>query len=154
MDRQTIERRAGAMSFSVALRHHFPSITMDIAFQVPSPGVTALFGPSGSGKSTIINAAAGLLRPETCRIEVDGKVLADTASGIWLPPERRRAGLVFQDSRLFPHMSVATNLRFGMRRAGSGAIAFDEIVDLLGIEQLLDRRPYSLSGGERQRVAI
>jgi molybdate transport system ATP-binding protein len=154
MDRQTIERRAGAMSFSVALRHHFPSITMDIAFQVPSPGVTALFGPSGSGKSTIINAAAGLLRPETCRIEVDGKVLADTASGVWLPPERRRAGLVFQDARLFPHMSVATNLRFGMRRVGSGAIDFDEIVDLLGIGLLLDRRPYTLSGGERQRVAI
>jgi molybdate transport system ATP-binding protein len=142
------------MSFSVALQHRFSAITMDIAFQVPSPGVTALFGPSGSGKSTIINAAAGLLRPETCRIEVDGKILADTASGTWLPPERRRAGLVFQDSRLFPHMSVATNLRFGMRRVGAGAIAFDEIVDLLGIEQLLDRRPYSLSGGERQRVAI
>jgi molybdate transport system ATP-binding protein len=142
------------MSFSVALRHRFPSIQMDIAFEVPSPGVTVLFGPSGSGKSTIINAAAGLLRPDTCRIEVDGKVLADTRSGVWLPPERRRAGLVFQDSRLFPHMSVATNLRFGMRRVAPGAIGFDEIVDLLGIEALLSRRPHSLSGGERQRVAI
>jgi molybdate transport system ATP-binding protein len=81
-------------------------------------------------------------------------VLADTASGVWLPPERRRAGLVFQDSRLFPHMSVATNLRFGMRRVGPGAIGFDEIVDLLGIGLLLNRRPHTLSGGERQRVAI
>jgi molybdate transport system ATP-binding protein len=142
------------MSFSVALRHRFPSIQMDIAFEVPSPGVTVIFGPSGSGKSTIINAAAGLLRPDTCRIEVDGKVLADTRSGIWLPPERRRAGLVFQDSRLFPHMSVATNLRFGMRRVAKGAIGFDEIVDLLGIGTLLARRPHTLSGGERQRVAI
>jgi molybdate transport system ATP-binding protein len=142
------------MSFSVSLHHRFPSIHMDIAFEVPSPGVTVLFGPSGSGKSTIINAAAGLLRPETCRIAVNGTVLADTRSGVWLPPERRRVGLVFQDSRLFPHMSVATNLRFGMRRVAPGAIHFDDIVDLLGIGALLDRRPHTLSGGERQRVAI
>ena len=97
---------------------------MDMAFEAPTPGVTVLFGPSGAGKSTIIPAAAGLLRPDVCRIEVDGQVLADTETGVWLPPERRRVGLVFQDARLFPHMSVATNLRFGMRRAprGTGAI--------------------------------
>jgi molybdate transport system ATP-binding protein len=142
------------MSLSVSLRHRFPSFGLDIAFQVPSPGVTILFGPSGGGKSTIINIAAGLLRPDMCRIEVDGRVLADTGSGVWLPSERRRAGLVFQDSRLFPHMSVATNLRFGMRRVGPGAVRFDEVVDLLGISGLLSRRPNTLSGGERQRVAI
>ncbi len=142
------------MSFSVELRHRFPSIQMDIAFEVPSPGVTVLFGPSGVGKSTVINAAAGLLRPDTCRIAVDGEVFADTRSGVWLPPERRRAGLVFQDSRLFPHMSVATNLHFGMRRVAPGCIEFDDIVDLLGIGALLGRRPHTLSGGERQRVAI
>jgi molybdate transport system ATP-binding protein len=142
------------MSLSISLSHCFPSVRMDIAFEVPSPGVTVLFGPSGSGKSTIINAAAGLLRPDVCRIEIDGTVLADTRSGVWLPPERRRVGLVFQDSRLFPHMSVGTNLRFGMRRVGPGAVRFDEIVDLLGIGALLGRRPYTLSGGERQRVAI
>jgi molybdate transport system ATP-binding protein len=142
------------MSLSVSLRHRFPSFGLDIAFQVPSPGVTILFGPSGGGKSTIINIAAGLLRPDMCRIEVDGRVLADTGSGVWLPSERRRAGLVFQDSRLFPHMSVATNLRFGMRRVGPGTVGFDEVVDLLGISGLLSRRPNTLSGGERQRVAI
>lgn len=142
------------MSFSITLNHRFPSVRMDIAFQVPSPGVTVLFGPSGAGKSTIINAAAGLLRPDTCRIEVDGTILADTASDTWIPPERRRVGLVFQDSRLFPHMSVATNLRFGMRRVAPGSIHFDEVVDLLGIGPLLNRRPHTLSGGERQRVAI
>ena len=75
------------MSLSVLLRHRFPSVRMDIDFEVPTPGVTVLFGPSGSGKSTIISAAAGLLRPDECRIAVDGQVLADTASGIWLPPE-------------------------------------------------------------------
>jgi molybdate transport system ATP-binding protein len=142
------------MSFSVALRHRFPTIEMDIAFDVPVPGVTVLFGPSGSGKSTIINAAAGLLRPDQCRIAVGDLVLADTSTGVWLPPERRRVGLVFQDSRLFPHMSVATNLRFGMRRVAPGRVRFDDIVDLLGISGLLDRRPHTLSGGERQRVAI
>jgi molybdate transport system ATP-binding protein len=142
------------MSFVLELRHRFPSITMDIAFEVPSPGVTVLFGPSGSGKSTIINAAAGLLRPDACRIAVNGLVLADTRAGIWLPPERRRVGMVFQDSRLFPHMSVATNLRFGLRRVAAGAVRFDDIVDLLGIGALLVRRPHTLSGGERQRVAI
>lgn len=142
------------MSFSVAVQHRFPAMQMDIAFDVRSPGVTVLFGPSGSGKSTIVNAAAGLLRPDACRIEIDGKLLADTRAGVWLPPEQRRCGLVFQDSRLFPHMSVATNLRFGMRRVAPGAIHFDDIVDLLGIGALLDRRPHTLSGGERQRVAI
>ncbi len=142
------------MSLSVELRHRFAAIQMDITFDLPSPGVTVLFGPSGSGKSTIINAAAGLLRPDSCRIAVDGRVLADTRSGVWLPPERRRVGVVFQDSRLFPHMSVASNLRFGMRRVAPGAIGFADIVDLLGIAPLLDRRPHTLSGGERQRVAI
>ena len=142
------------MSLSVRLRHHFPSVRMDMAFEIPSPGVTVLFGPSGAGKSTIILAAAGLLRPDECRIEVDGRLMADTETGMWLPPERRRTGLVFQDARLFPHMSVATNLRFGMRRARAGTVRFDEVVDLLGVGALLDRRPHTLSGGERQRVAI
>jgi molybdate transport system ATP-binding protein len=142
------------VSLSVRLRHDFPSARMDMAFDAPSPGVTVLFGPSGAGKSTIILAAAGLLRPDTCRIEVGGTVMADTETGLWLPPERRRAGLVFQDAKLFPHMSVATNLRFGMRRASPGTIRFDDVVELLGIGGLLDRRPHTLSGGERQRVAI
>ncbi len=142
------------MSLSVLLRHRFTSVRMDMAFEVPTPGVTVLFGPSGAGKSTIIVAGAGLLRPDECRIVVDGQVLADTATGIWLPPERRRIGLVFQDARLFPHMSVATNLRFGMRRAAPGPVRFDEVVELLGIGALLPRRPHTLSGGERQRVAI
>lgn len=142
------------MSLSVRLRHRFPAARIDMAFEVPSPGVTVLFGPSGAGKTTVILAAAGLLRPDACRIAIDGLLLADTATGLWLPPERRRAGLVFQDARLFPHMSVATNLRFGLRRAPPGSVQFDDVVELLGIAGLLDRRPHTLSGGERQRVAI
>src|ERR1700685_1606768 len=112
------------MSLSIRLRHDFPSVRMDMAFEVPSPGVTVLFGPSGAGKSTVILAAAGLLRPDACRIEIDRLVLADTATGLWLPPERRRVGLVFQDTKLFPHMSVATKLRFGMRRGPHGTVRF------------------------------
>jgi molybdate transport system ATP-binding protein len=142
------------MTLGFQLRHRFPSVQMDLAFEVPTPGITVLFGPSGAGKSTVIAAAAGLLRPDECYIVVDGQVLADTAAGVWLPPERRRVGLVFQDARLFPHMSVATNLRFGLRRAAQGPVRFDDVVELLGIDALLPRRPHTLSGGERQRVAI
>lgn len=136
------------------LRHRFPAVTIDVAFDVAAPGLTALFGPSGAGKSTIVGAVAGLLRPDRCRIVLDGAVFADTSAGVWVPPESRRAGLVFQDTRLFPHMSVETNLRYGLRRAPPGPIGFPDIVALLGIGALLNRRPHSLSGGERQRVAI
>lgn len=142
------------MSLSVRLRHEFAQARIDVAFEAPGQGITVLFGPSGSGKSTVIAAAAGLLRPLECRIALDGVVLADTESGAWLDPERRRIGMVFQDSRLFPHMSVATNLRFGQRRTSERRIGLDEVVDLLDIRPLLPRRPGTLSGGERQRVAI
>ena len=142
------------MSFSLRLTHQFATVALDLAFETPAPGVTALFGPSGAGKTTVITATAGLFRPDACRITVDGQVLADTRAGVWLPPERRGVGVVFQDARLFPHMSVATNLRFGMRRAAPGPVRFDDVVELLGIGALLERRPHTLSGGERQRVAI
>lgn len=142
------------MTLSFHLRHHYPGLTIDLAFDAPTPSVVALFGPSGAGKSTVIAAAAGLLRPEACRLAIDGTVLADTAADLWTPAETRRIGLVFQDARLFPHMSVATNLRYGLRRAPPGPIGFDDVVSLLGIGALLNRRPHTLSGGERQRVAI
>ena len=142
------------MTVSVRLRHCFAGFVLDAAFEVPSHGITALFGPSGAGKSSVLGAAAGLWRPDSCRIVIDGTVFADTGAGIWLPPERRRAGLVFQDARLFPHLSVEANLRYGLRRAPPGPIRFDDVVDLLGIGTMLSRRPHALSGGERQRIAI
>lgn len=141
------------MTLSVRLRHAFPASRLDIAFDAPG-GVTVLFGPSGSGKSSVVTALAGLWRPDDCRIAADSDVLADTATGAFVPPERRRVGLVFQDSRLFPHLSVDGNLRYGLRRAPGGRIGFAETVDLLGLGALLGRRPHTLSGGERQRVAI
>ncbi|WP_421991559.1 molybdenum ABC transporter ATP-binding protein [Roseococcus sp.] len=140
----------------VMLRHHFGGFTLDAAFQAAPEGVTALFGPSGCGKSTVLKAVAGLLRPDEGRIAFDGVPLLDTARRVMLPPERRRCGLVFQEARLFSHMSVASNLRYGLRRAPRDATGpgFDEVLALLGIEPLLDRRPARLSGGERQRVAL
>ncbi|MGK7868378.1 molybdenum ABC transporter ATP-binding protein [Falsiroseomonas sp. E2-1-a20] len=142
----------------VALRHRFgrDGFALDAAFRLPEAGVTALFGPSGCGKSTILAAVAGLLRPDRGRVALEGTVLLDTARGVDLPPERRRCGVVFQDARLFPHLSIETNLRYGLRRAPAGAEGpgFEEVVDLLGIAPLLARRPAGLSGGERQRVAL
>jgi molybdate transport system ATP-binding protein len=142
----------------VALRHRFGAdgFALDVAFRAPAQGVTALFGPSGCGKSTVLAAIAGLLRPREGRVALDGTVLLDTARGIAVPPERRRCAVVFQDARLFPHLTVDGNLRYGLRRAPRDAEGpgFEEVVALLGIAPLLARRPGRLSGGERQRVAL
>jgi len=118
-------------------------------------GVTALFGHSGAGKTTLLKMIAGTLRPESGRIAVGDFTLFDAEKGVNLPPEKRRIGYVFQEARLFPHMSVKRNLTYA-RWAGhrQATRSFDEVVALLGIDDLLDRRPSTLSGGERQRVAI
>lgn len=118
--------------------------------------VVALTGPSGAGKTTVLNAIAGLVRPQAGRIEVDGRVLFDSARGIDLPAYRRRVGYVFQDARLFPHLDVRGNLLYG-RHAPPGVgrrFELDAVVALLGIGSLLARRTGNLSGGEAQRVAI
>jgi molybdate transport system ATP-binding protein len=120
-------------------------------------GVTALFGESGAGKTTLVNAIAGLVRPQSGRISLDGEVLFDQGQGVFIPAEARRFGYVFQEGRLFPHLSVRQNLRFAgwfRREARSVAAEFDHVVDLLGLGNLLERRPATLSGGEKQRVAI
>lgn len=118
--------------------------------------VTGLFGASGAGKTSLINMIAGLLTPDRGSISVDGDTLDDTAAGLHVPAHRRRIGYVFQDARLFPHLDIRHNLDYGRRMNG---LAQDfahqaRIVDMLDIEQLLDRRPGKLSGGERQRVAL
>ena len=140
---------------SVALRHAFAGFTLDIAFTAP-PGITALFGRSGAGKTSIVNAVAGLLRPDAGRITAGDWVLLDTDAGIRLAPHRRRVGYVFQEGRLFPHLSVRQNLRYGAWFAPRGAVRedFGRVVEMLGLGPLLDRRPGALSGGEKQRVAI
>jgi molybdate transport system ATP-binding protein len=135
------------MTLRVLIQHRFPGFAVDLDLTAP-PGLTCLFGRSGSGKTTVINAVAGLFRPDRAEITLDGQPLHH------LPPHRRRVGYVFQDARLFPHMTVAENLGYGARVRRRPLRDFDRIVGLLGIGALLERRPAKLSGGERQRVAI
>jgi molybdate transport system ATP-binding protein len=142
MLRIDVEKRFG--DFSIAARFESEA------------GVTALFGPSGGGKTTLINMIAGLVRPDRGRVALDGAVLFDSAARIDIPVHRRRIGYVFQEGRLFPHLSVAANLDYGRRMC---ALPRDDrerqrVVGLLDIGQLLGRRPGALSGGERQRVAV
>ena len=139
----------------VALTRRFGNFSLDIAFK-NSDGITALFGRSGSGKSTTISLISGLQRPDAGHVILDDCVLTDVAARIFVPPYRRRIGLVFQDSHLFPHLDVRQNLYFGRWFAPRHArsISFDAVIETLGIGHLLSRWPNRLSGGERQRVAI
>lgn len=144
------------MSFEIDLDHVREHFRLTARFS-SAPGLTALFGRSGSGKSTLVDIIGGLIRPTRGRVAVDGQVLVDTECGLFVPKHHRRIGYVFQDSRLFPHLSVRNNLLYGRWFAqnstgGSGDLA--SVVELLGIGALLDRQPDSLSGGEKQRVAI
>ena len=125
--------------------------TLDLDLRL-GRGATGVFGPSGSGKSTLLHAIAGLLPSERMRVAVDDEVLVDSAAGVAPPPHGRRVGLVFQDHRLFPHLPVRSNLRYG--EVPGGGVDLDEVVDLLELGDLLDRLPRECSGGQRQRVAI
>ena len=139
----------------VDVEKRFGDVTIAARF-TSDDGATALFGPSGSGKTTIVNMIAGLVRPDRGRLMYRGRLLFDAPAGVNIPPHRRRFGYVFQDGRLFPHLSVARNLDYGRRMCGLARDRAEtaRIVDLLDIGHLTDRRPGKLSGGERQRVAI
>lgn len=144
---------AEVIALDVALRRR--DFSLEAAFTA-GPGLTALFGRSGSGKTTLIDLIAGLAKPDRGRIAVAGHVLVDRRAGIFLPPHRRRVGVVFQDARLFPHLSVAQNLAYGrlFARLPHDQGEFEAVTGMLGIAPLLARQPAGLSGGERQRVAI
>jgi len=137
-----VEKKLGALQLSVRFE--------------AAGGATALFGPSGAGKTSVVNMIAGLLTPDRGSVALDGTTLFDAAAGINMPPHLRRIGYVFQEGRLFPHLSVRQNLDYGRRmsRRPRDAGAFERIVTLLDIGHLLERRPRMLSGGERQRVAV
>jgi molybdate transport system ATP-binding protein len=137
-----IQRTLGAFSLNVAFKN--------------GEGITALFGQSGSGKSLTLNIIAGLMWPDTGHVRLNGEALVDTQQDVFVPVSRRRIGLVFQDSNLFPHLSVKQNLLYGRWFAPRGAeqISFDAVIETLGIGKLLARPPAKLSGGEKQRVAI
>jgi molybdate transport system ATP-binding protein len=141
---------------SVDIRKTQGSFRVSASFMTEETGVTTLFGRSGAGKTSVINMIAGLVEPDDGTIIVNGRVVFDSARRLNLPPEARRFGYVFQDGRLFPHMSVSKNLSYGMHLVDPERryADFDQIVELLGVGHLLDRRPAKLSGGEKQRVAI
>ena len=143
------------MSLDVRIQQRFADFAIDVGFTAGA-GITALFGRSGAGKTTVINAVAGLLRPEGGHVRIEGDTLFDATRRINVPPARRRLGYVFQDARLFPHLSVAENLSFGARYAARSAPGPDraDVVKLLGLESLEHRVPNTLSGGEKQRVAL
>jgi len=143
------------MSLSVDVTHRLGSFLLDGRF-VSEGRLTAFFGRSGAGKTSLVNIIAGIVRPQRGRIVLDGRPLVDTEQGIFVPRYRRRVGYVFQEGRLFPHLTVRQNLLFGrwFTPKAERQIGLDQVLDLLGIGHLLDRRPGALSGGEKQRVAI
>jgi molybdate transport system ATP-binding protein len=145
------------MSFDIDVHRHVGDTLVECRFEAEA-GLTVLFGPSGTGKTSVLNMVAGLLSPEWGHVRVGGETLFEASDDPWIadldiPPERRRAGYVFQESRLFPHRRVRANLLYGWR-AGRGSVDVDETIALLGIAPLLDRWPRTLSGGEARRVAI
>jgi molybdate transport system ATP-binding protein len=133
------------------LRVPLSEFELSVSIDLERP-VTALFGPSGVGKTTFLEAVAGLRRPAEGEIRIDDDVVYSSEAGIWLPPEKRRFGLVPQDALLFPHLDVRANLLYGFR--DGGALSLSSVAEALEIGHLLERRPFRLSGGERQRVAL
>lgn len=135
----------------VSVRKKLGKTQIDVSFKAPE-GITVLYGHSGAGKTSIINMLSGLLKPDDGKINISGRVLFDSEKKINVPTHKRKAGYIFQDKRLFPFMSVKRNLLFGTNRTKEAKLL--ETVELLGISDLLDRKPDTLSGGESQRVAI
>ena len=136
------------MSIDIQIKHQLADFVLDVDFSIASNATTAIFGPSGAGKSTLINMLAGLQRPAQGRIALNGRIVEDSRTRTSLAPQRRKIGYVFQQPRLFPHLSVEKNLLFGWRRT-SNRVSQTEIarlVDLLGIRTLLQRKPRALSG--------
>jgi len=148
---------ASSTGLIATLSGRLGSFKLDLAFEAPARGVTALFGPSGCGKTTVLRCLAGLMQLNG-RVGIAGDTWQDTSRGQFVPPHRREIGYVFQEASLFPHLSVKDNLLYGAKRSqatnASSAIGLDAIIDLLAIGHLIERSPTTLSGGERQRVAL
>ena len=138
----------------VSIQKQLEAFALQVSFVLASHGITVLWGASGSGKTTLLQCLAGSLRPDAGRIACREAVWFDAERGVCLAPERRRLGYVFQDVRLFPHLSVRSNMLFGRRFRGPSGVSFEDVVALLGLGRLLHRTPSDLSGGEKQRVAV
>jgi molybdate transport system ATP-binding protein len=146
------------VSLQAALKKTFKAkklqrFALDVEFSAPN-GVTVIFGPSGSGKTTLLQCLAGLLQPEAGSIKVGGETLFDSERGVHLPPQQRRVGYVFQELALFPHMTAAGNIAFGIRSNPQKQALVQEMLDRFHIGHVASHRPDEISGGERQRVAL
>jgi len=141
------------IEFEVHLQRSHFALDLSASF---GDGVTGIYGPSGSGKTSLLHLLAGLIKPQSGRIRINSRMLSEPEKGIWLPPEKRNIGFVFQEGRLFPHLSVQQNLLFAKNRKRGGrlSVRFDDVVAMLEIDHLLKKQPGFCSGGERQRVAI
>ncbi|HAP61049.1 MAG TPA: molybdenum ABC transporter ATP-binding protein, partial [Cytophagales bacterium] len=127
--------------------------TWHVAGDIPSGQLLSVHGPSGAGKTTLLRTLAGLLKPEQGRIQVGETVWYDQRKGIWLPPQKRKIGYLFQDLALFPHLSVIENVRFAMEKSQPKAFA-EELLEAVGLTAMAQRKPQTLSGGQQQRVAL
>ena len=134
----------------------YPHFQFQMELDAPAHGILAVLGPSGSGKTTLLRCLAGLERSPSGFMQLGGVTWQDESRGVFVPLHQRSVGYVFQEARLFPHLTVKANLEFGLRRQAvqSRKLALDDIVPMLGLDALLERRPRKLSGGEQQRVAI
>jgi len=137
----------------LSFRKVYSSLTVEGEFAFHR-GFNVVLGPSGSGKTTLLKVTAGLLKPERGFLRCEGDVLMDTSKGKFLPPQKRKIGLVFQEDNLLPHLNVRENVRFALRKAGQGGASLDELLDKFGLTELQNRKPHQLSGGERQKVAL
>lgn len=147
---------SGGAALNVNARARLGAFQLEAAFEAAPAGITCLFGPSGAGKSTLLAMISGALRPDAGRIVIGEEALFDAEKRVNVPPNQRGLGWMTQEPRLFPHLSVEGNLRFGLNRARGRPrrVGFDDVVGVLAIAPLLGRRPRDLSGGERQRVAL
>lgn len=145
-----------AQTINLRYRLDLGEFSLDVGLRLPMRGITGVFGASGSGKTSLLRCIAGLENTPDGRLVVAGDVWQDSATGVARPVHARDIGYVFQESRLFSHLDVQHNLKYGKtrRRAGTDSVGFDQVVELLGLERLLTRRPLELSGGEAQRVSI
>ncbi|MBF0453715.1 MAG: molybdenum ABC transporter ATP-binding protein [Magnetococcales bacterium] len=144
------------MRLEAQLYHQQGAFYLDSQLSADLSGVTGLFGPSGSGKTTLLRCLSGLERAERGVVCFGDQIWQDESKGIFLPPHQRPVGVVFQESRLFDHLTIKENLQFGHQRAkkAQSRVCWDEVIDILELAPLLTRHPQRLSGGEQQRVAI
>lgn len=139
------------LKFDIQLRRN--DFLLNVKAEIEN-GITGVYGPSGHGKTTLLNAIAGLVKPDTGFIEICGTTVFDSKQKTGVPPGSRKIGYVFQDVRLFPHLSVKQNLKYGMKNENAAEVDFNEVVEILKIKQLLQKKPSECSGGEKQRIAI